>query len=87
MMPVVFTLLVGTLIEPSVSLRLAEGRVITSDRGTCIEGPHEPLRVRRLPGTVVFSARPRNPLEDAYVHCRSENEEGSEPEARTRGQR
>lgn len=47
----------------------AEGRVVTSERGTCIEGPHEPLRVRRLPGTAVFSARPRNPLQDSYVHC------------------
>lgn len=47
----------------------AEGRVVTSERGSCIEGPHEPLRVRRLPGTAVSSSKPRNPLDDSYVHC------------------
>jgi hypothetical protein len=48
----------------------AEGPVVTSERGTCIEGPHEPLRERRLPGTAVFSVRPDNPLRDPYVHCK-----------------
>ena len=35
----------------------------------CIEGPHEPLRVRRLPGVAATSSRHRDPLEDAYLHC------------------
>ena len=35
----------------------------------CIAGPHEPLRVRRLPGVAATTSRPRNPLEDSLPHC------------------
>lgn len=61
----------------ATGLRAAEGRVVTSERGTCIEGPHEPLRVRRLPGTAIFSARPENPMQDPYVHCEEPARDGS----------
>lgn len=35
----------------------------------CIEGPHESLRIRRLPGAPATTSRHRDPLEDAYLHC------------------
>lgn len=35
----------------------------------CIVGPHDPLRVRRLPGVAATTSRPRNPLEDERPHC------------------
>lgn len=35
----------------------------------CIAGPHDPLRVRRLPGVAATTSRPRNPLEDEGPHC------------------
>lgn len=53
----------------------------------CIEGSHEPLRVRRLPGTAVSSDRPRDPLQDTQVHCDEEHGEsrpGRGPEGRGR---
>lgn len=61
---------------PSAS-RVTSERAVTSERGTCIEGPHEPLRVRRLPGVAVMSARPQNPSMDQFVHC----EEETKPES------
>lgn len=57
----------------------AERRAVLSGRGTCIEGPHEALRERRLPGTAVFSTKPGNPLRDSYAHC----EEPASPKRRT----
>lgn len=69
-MPVAaLALLLATLFCFSAPLRAAEGRIISSERGTCIDGPHELGRVRRLPGTAVTSSKPRNPSEDSYVHC------------------
>jgi len=35
----------------------------------CIAGPHEPLRVRKLPGVAATTSKPRNPLEDSLPHC------------------
>lgn len=71
-MPIVaLALICAALAVVSDPVRVAEGKVITSERGTCIEGPHEPGRVRRLPGTAVSSSKPRNPSEDSYVHCES----------------
>ena len=64
-------LLAGFTLHPSLGLAQThpEGRVVRSERGTCIEGPHQPLRVRRLPGMAVMSDRHLEPHEDAYVHC------------------
>ena len=44
-------------------------RVIRPERGTCIQGTHEPLRVRRMPGVAATSDKPPSALEDAFVHC------------------
>lgn len=38
-------------------------------RYDCIPGRHEPLRVMRLPGVSATTARPQNPLNDAWPHC------------------
>lgn len=35
----------------------------------CIPRQHEPARVWRLPGVSATTARPQNPLEDAWPHC------------------
>ena len=48
----------------------AERTAITTERGTCIPGPHERGRIEKLPGTPVMSRRHREANEDAYVHCR-----------------
>lgn len=66
-----FSLIVGSAFNPTLALPQAhpEGRLVTSERGTCIEGPHQPLRTRRFPGTAVMSDRHPEPHEDAYVHC------------------
>ncbi len=53
---------------------VARERLVTTSRGSCLTEPHDPMRIRRLPGTAVMTDRPRNPHEEAYVHCR-------EPEA------
>ena len=48
--------------------------------GRCIPGPHEQLRVRRQPFMPMTSAKPRNPLEDAYPHCaESANDPSEQP--------
>lgn len=71
-MPIATLAILGAaLVAASASAQAAEGKLITSERGTCIEGPHEIGRVRRLPGTAVSSSKPRNPSEDSYVHCES----------------
>jgi hypothetical protein len=46
--------------------------------GNCIPGAHEPLRVRRQPFMPMTSSKPRNPLEDAYPHCREAAEKSHE---------
>ena len=35
----------------------------------CIAAPHEPLRVRRLPGVAATTSKPDNPIEDRLPHC------------------
>lgn len=40
-----------------------------SRQADCIPGPHDPSRVRRLPGVAATTSRPRNPLEDERPHC------------------
>jgi hypothetical protein len=42
---------------------------VRTERGTCIPGPHHPLRVQRLPGTPVATDKKRDPLEDGHPHC------------------
>ncbi|MDB5558480.1 MAG: hypothetical protein JWQ36_1414 [Enterovirga sp.] len=42
---------------------------VRTERGTCIPGPHHPLRVEKLPGTPVATNKKRDPLEDAHPHC------------------
>lgn len=70
-------LLAVALARPSSPLVAAEGRVVTTtERGICIEGRHDPLQIRRLPGTAVSSAKPRNPSEDSYLHCREAPPDG-----------
>ena len=53
----------------SPSLAASEHPPVRTERGTCIPGPHHPLRVRKLPGTPAMSDRHREPDEDAFVHC------------------
>ena len=83
---VITLLALGGMIASS-DVEAAEGRVVTSERGTCIEGPHELLRVRRLPGTAVFSAKPQNPMQDAYVHCEEPDRDGSRAASGVEGRR
>lgn len=45
-------------------------RVVRTERGTCLDGPHEPLRTAKLPGTPAMSEKPRNPHDETFVHCR-----------------
>lgn len=40
-----------------------------SERGNCLLGPHDPGRIRALPGQGVPVRPPRNPFEDALPHC------------------
>lgn len=49
------------------------------DRMDCSAGPHDPMRVRRLPGTPATTEKPRNPLEDQRPHCQ-ERDAGVAPD-------
>lgn len=67
----------------SPSLATTERPPIRTERGTCIPGPHHPLRDRKLPGTPAMSDRHREPDDDAFVHC-SEQSPEPKPARRTR---
>lgn len=51
----------------------SEGRLVRTHRGTvCIDGPHHPHRVHKLPGTAAMPPRNHDPSHDSYVHCSAE---------------
>ena len=72
-------LVVLTLAFAATIPAAARERLVTTSRGTCLTGPHDPMRIRRLPGTAVTTDRPRNPQEEAYVHCREAEAEEAPP--------
>lgn len=72
MAPTLLALLAAALLVPDAAA--SEQARAGADRG-CIESPHEPLRVRRLPGTAVSSDRPRDPLQDTQIHCDDEHDQ------------
>lgn len=57
----------------------ARERLVTASGSSCLTGPHEPMRIRKTPGTAVTSHRPANPHEEAYMHCRKADADGGEP--------
>lgn len=50
---------------------------VSSRSGDCITAPHDPVRVRRLPGVAATSSKPRNPFEDYLPHCTAPSDGGS----------
>ncbi|GGC72528.1 hypothetical protein [Chelatococcus reniformis] len=52
----------------------SEGRLVRTSRGTlCIDGPHHPHRVHKLPSApATSSGHHREPTRDSYVHCSAE---------------
>lgn len=63
------TLIAAAVAVCSPSLATTERPPVRTERGTCIPGPHHPLRDRRLPGTPAMSDRHPEPNDDAFVHC------------------
>jgi hypothetical protein len=58
------------LAATALSVQSADAeRLIQTPTGTCIEGSHRALKVRRLPGTPATSEKPRDPTEEQFVRC------------------